>query len=524
MENLPVRIFLVDRKAADQAYGDIMLDESGIPTSVSQLRLVYLAKWAIMASPAPFAASTGVLKSLKELSFKWNEEKSSLEVTIAVDGTDDVPLAETPELPITQLPSLRDILPESCPEVMENASAGADADDDVVTPWKVAAGGSKGVDYDKLVTKFGCSKLTPALVERFEKATGHRAHHFIRRGLFFAHRDMEAVCEAKEKGKPLYLYTGRGPSSEALHVGHLIPFIINAWLQKVLDVPIVIQLTDDEKFIFGQNKPLEEYHRCAYENARDIMACGFDPEKTFIFTNLDYIGQLYPTVLEIQKRATFSQVRGIFGFDDSCNIGKVAFPAVQASPALPCCFPGIFGSRPADPVRCLIPCAIDQDPYFRMTRDVASRMGFLKPSNLYCKFIPALQGAQTKMSGSAMSSAIAVTDDQQTIRNKVMKFAFSGGRDTAEEQRLHGANLELDVSYQYLTFFLEDDEELEQIASKYSSGQMLTGEVKERLAQVLGNVISEHQRLRSQVTSEVLKKVMNPDRPVLRARYKQLSQ
>lgn len=29
--------------------------------------------------------------------------------------------------------------------------------------------------------------------------------------------------------------------------------------------------------------------RLAYENAKDIIACGFNPEKTFIFTDLDYI-------------------------------------------------------------------------------------------------------------------------------------------------------------------------------------------------------------------------------------------
>lgn len=38
-------------------------------------------------------------------------------------------------------------------------------------------------------------------------------------------RDMHQVLDAYENKKPFYLYTGRGPSSEAMHVGHLIPFI-----------------------------------------------------------------------------------------------------------------------------------------------------------------------------------------------------------------------------------------------------------------------------------------------------------
>ena len=41
--------------------------------------------------------------------------------------------------------------------------------------------------------------------------------------------------------------------------------------------------------------------------------------------------------------------------------------------------------------RCLIPCAIDQDPYFRMTRDVAPRLGHHKPALIESRFFPALQ-------------------------------------------------------------------------------------------------------------------------------------
>jgi tryptophanyl-tRNA synthetase len=53
----------------------------------------------------------------------------------------------------------------------------------------------------------------------------------------------------------------------------------------------VIQLTDDEKFLFNKSDlKLEEAYKCAFENARDIISFGFDPERTFIFSNLDYVG------------------------------------------------------------------------------------------------------------------------------------------------------------------------------------------------------------------------------------------
>lgn len=49
---------------------------------------------------------------------------------------------------------------------------------------------------------------------------------FIRRGIFFSHRDFHTILKLKKDGKPFYLYTGRGPSSESMHLGHLIPFIV----------------------------------------------------------------------------------------------------------------------------------------------------------------------------------------------------------------------------------------------------------------------------------------------------------
>lgn len=46
---------------------------------------------------------------------------------------------------------------------------------------------------------------------------------------------------------------------------------------------------------------------------------------------------------------------------------------------------------------------------------------------------------------------------------QINKHAFSGGKDTVEEHRRYGGNCDVDVSYMYLTFFLEDDDRLEQI-------------------------------------------------------------
>jgi tryptophanyl-tRNA synthetase len=137
-------------------------------------------------------------------------------------------------------------------------------------------------------------------------------------------------------------------------------------------------LTDDEKTLWKDIK-LEDALKLTYENVKDIIAVGFDPEKTFIFSDLEFIGYVmhynqnkyflsltehyrqcpafYQNMVRIQKCVTFNQVKGIFGFGDSDVIGKISFPSIQAAPSFSTSFPFIFGGAK---LNCLIPCAIDQ--------------------------------------------------------------------------------------------------------------------------------------------------------------------
>lgn len=378
------------------------------------------------------------------------------------------------------------------------AATSATGGEQIVTPWDVEGADGQGVDYDKLIKEFGCSKITAEMVERIERVTGMKAHPFLRRGMFFAHREMDLILDAYEKGEKFYLYTGRGPSSESLHLGHLIPFHFTAWLQKAFKVPLVIQLTDDEKFLW-KDMALEECERLGRENAKDIIACGFDPKRTFIFSDVNYMcTPMYKNMMKIAKCVTLNQVRGIFGFTGESNIGQVGFPPTQAAPSFPDCFPHMFGENKKS-LRCLIPCAIDQDPYFRMTRDVAPRIGGYKPALIESRFFPALKGESGKMSASDATSAIYVTDTAKEIKNKVNKYAFSGGQLTVEDHRRIGGNLDVDISWKWLNFFLDDDEELAKIGEEYSSGRMLSGEIKAKLIETLVPIVEHHQAIRNSV-------------------------
>ena len=78
--------------------------------------------------------------------------------------------------------------------VEENKAAAATqegGEEDVVTPFNIEAKDDTGIDYDKLIDKYGCFPITPELITRLERAIGEKAHRFIRRGIFFCQRDLE---------------------------------------------------------------------------------------------------------------------------------------------------------------------------------------------------------------------------------------------------------------------------------------------------------------------------------------------
>ncbi|KPV73726.1 uncharacterized protein RHOBADRAFT_48759 [Rhodotorula graminis WP1] len=369
------------------------------------------------------------------------------------------------------------------------------------------------IDYNHLINQFGTKHIDDELLERFEHLTGRKPHLLLRRGTFFSHRELNLILDRYEQKKPFYLYTGRGPSSDSMHLGHMIPFVFTQWLQDVFDCPLVIQLTDDEKFLFKSNLKLEQCHGFAYQNAKDIIACGFKLDKTFIFSDLDFVGgPFYRNVVKISRLITARQSQQTFGFKLDDNVGKWHFVAIQATPSFSNSFPQIFGDK-AD-IPCLIPCAIDQDPYFRLTRECAQRLKYKKPALIHAKFIPSLLGAQSKMSASAVESSIYMTDSAKEIKTKINKYAFSGGQTTVEEHRELGGDPDVDVSFQYLTFFLDDDAEVEQIRQDYRSGKLLTGELKQKTISLLQEFVKAFQDRRSKVDDALVKSFMDGTRQI----------
>jgi len=318
----------------------------------------------------------------------------------------------------------------------------------------------------------------------------------LRREIFFAHRDLKWVLDEYEKGNPFFLYTGRAPSGHT-HLGHLVPWFFTKWLQDTFDVELWFQFPDEEKVLFNNKLTFEDTERFTQENMLDVIALGFDPKKTHFLVDTKHADVMYKQAVRVARKITLSNVRAIFGLTNDSNIGCAFYTAMQAVPAF---LPSVLAGKNRP---CLIPHAVDQDPHFRLSRDVVGKLGYYKPASIQCRFLPALQGESGKMSASEASTAVYTVDDEATVKKKINKYAFSGGRDTLKEHREKGGNPDIDVSYQWLTFFEEDDKKLENVYHDYKNGSLLSGELKQMLIEKLNAYLKVHQQKREKAKSKV---------------------
>jgi len=360
------------------------------------------------------------------------------------------------------------------------------SDEFVVTPWHVEG----DIDYDKLIKQFGTQKISNDLLLKLQKVTGED-HFMLRRGVFFSHRDLNLILENYEKGKDFFLYTGRGPSGHT-HIGHLVPWVFAKWLQDKFNVTMYFQLTDDEKFFAKQDLSLDQTTNFAFENALDFIALGFKPEKTKIIVNTKNIKTLYPIAAQVAKKINFSNTKAVFGFTNDTNVGMIFYTSLQSAP----CF--------IEDKQVLIPLGVDQDPHFRITRDIAPKINKIKPSLIHNIMIPSLLGPGGKMSASDEKNTIYTTDSPEVVKKKINKYAFSGGQPDIDEHRKIGGNPDIDVSYQYLRIFFEpDDNKLKKIYDDYKSGKMLTGELKSILIEKINEFLSVHQQKREEARKNI---------------------
>lgn len=359
-----------------------------------------------------------------------------------------------------------------------------------IDPW----GKQEVKDYVKTAKEFGISPFSP-LLKKLKKP-----HLLMRRGVVFGHRDFDRIVGAKEG---YAMMTGLMPSGK-FHIGHKILADQIIYHQKVLGAKIFLCVADLEAYNMrlADMKKLRE--TAIEEYLINYIALGLEPKNCdFYFQSersedADKSNAFYRLAGMIGKKVTMNELQAIYG---QITPGKLVSVMTQVADIL---HPQLLEFGGIKNV--VIPVGIDQDPHIRLSRDIAARFskefGFKLPGATYHKFIKGLKGG--KMSSSDPYSYIALSDDPKTVKQKIFKYAFSGGRDTVEEHRKHGGNPDVDVSFQYLyTQFEPDDKKIKKLRDDYESGKLLTGELKQILIDKLTRFLEGHQKKREAAKKKV---------------------
>ncbi len=345
--------------------------------------------------------------------------------------------------------------------------------------------------YQKKLKEFGLKPLM-----QFMKYFPEPSEN-MKKGITYAHKDIEKIAEAIANKKPWAAVSGLNPSGP-LHFGHKIVFEELLWMQKH-GADIFIPLTNDESYIVGKSGSLAEARKIAYNQViPSIIAMGFKPKKTHIFVDSDY-PEIYNIAMDLSTKTTLNKSFKIFGFDQTEkgeNPGTMFYrSAVQIAQILLPQYPEFGGPKPT-----LVPVGIDQYPYILLSRDVAEKKGFIPPASIFLKFLFGLDG-KGKMSASKEDSSLFLTDSEERVR-KIIKTAYTGGNPFADFQRKHGGIPEICPIY---TLRINHINFKEKVKEECLSGEVLCGECKKRATKEVLQYLSKHQAKLPEAKKELYK-------------------
>jgi len=346
-------------------------------------------------------------------------------------------------------------------------------------PWQARLPES----YERLMEEFGISPFEEVLPEIPDPLT------IMRRKIIFGHRDFRRILERILEGREFAVMTGLMPSGK-MHLGHKLVIDQLIWYSKMRGSKIFLCVADLEAYS-ARDIPLKEAERIAVEEyLANYEALGLDLRRCRVYfqSTDEHVKKL---AFLLSKKVNFSELRAIYGFSGESSLSSIFYPIVDVADILHPQLPEFCG-----PIPTVVPVGIDQDPHLRLARDIANRFqrdfGFIPPSATYHKLLPGL--IEEKMSSSRPESAIFLTDDDETVRRKIMN-AFTGGRPTAEEQRREGGNPDICRIFDlYLYHLVPDDGKLLEIRERCRRGEMICGECKQMAVELALQFLREHRR------------------------------
>jgi tryptophanyl-tRNA synthetase len=215
-------------------------------------------------------------------------------------------------------------------------------------------------------------------------------------------------------------------------------------------------IADDEK-ILRDSIDTKQMELNVSNTIKQLNKIGFNNSNTkFHINSKDISPNEYQLMLKLMSLVTLDQLSNIFGKKN--NIGEYFYVFYQLIP----CF-----LSPES--QCIVVCGIDQDPFFRLARFLAKKIGYKPPIILYTKNVPGLDSSEKMSTSNPSSCPIFLSDSNEIIKNKIFKIKKVGA-DTLDELFERGAKLESDTLIQLARLFEHNRFILKLMERGYSVG------------------------------------------------------
>jgi tryptophanyl-tRNA synthetase len=345
-----------------------------------------------------------------------------------------------------------------------------------IDPWRAEL----PENYARLMEEFGISSFEEILPDIPDPMP------IMRRRIVFGHRDFRQILERMVGNEDFAVMTGLMPSGK-MHLGHKMVIDQLIWYQRK-GAKMFLCVADLEAYS-ARGLSLTEARRIAVEEyLANYDALGLDLTRCRVYfqSEDEHVKRL---AFLLSKRVTLSELRAIYGFTIESNLSSLFYPMIDVADILHPQLPDFCG-----PIPTVVPVGIDQDPHLRLARDMAGRFqkefGFIPPSATYHKLLPGL--IEEKMSSSRPEGAIFLTDDDETVRRKILN-AFTGGKPTAVEQRREGGNPDICRVFDlYFYHLIPDDRRLLEVKEMCREGRIICGECKQMAIELLLDFLRGH--------------------------------
>jgi tryptophanyl-tRNA synthetase len=290
------------------------------------------------------------------------------------------------------------------------------------------------------------------------------------------------------------ILTGDRPTGK-LHLGHFVGTLANrVRLQDEYECYFIVA---DLHMLTTHYDRIPNIAENVEELVYDYLSVGIDPARSTIYlqslvpevAELMLLFSMLVTVPRLQRVPTLKDQMQAAHFD-AATLGLLSYPVLQAADIMM--------------VRAhLVPVGKDQASHLEVTREIAVRFNslygevFPVPETLIGE-VPTLVGTdgQAKMSKS-LNNAIYLSDDQETVRQKVMKMYTDPTRLRATDP----GHVEGNPVFQYHDAFNENKAEVDELKDRYTKGKVGDVEVKKKLVVAINQFLDPIRQRRGEAQS-----------------------